>query len=49
MKKLILALLLTFSTSVFADGYECEDDQYPCCNDGNCDICFGMDMEQYYD
>lgn len=31
------------------DGYECEDDQYPYCNDGNCDICFGMDMEQYYD
>ena len=30
------------------DGYECEDKQYPCCNDGNCDVCFGVIMDEYY-
>jgi hypothetical protein len=31
------------------DGWESDDEYYPCCNDGNCDECYGLDMEKYYD
>lgn len=27
------------------DGWESDDEYYPCCNDGNCDVCFGAVMD----